>query len=194
MEAGSIRAFIGIALPPACQQQAERLGRAIAAIAAGPASPVRAATVHLTLKFLGDIPASGPHGIEAVTRALEGVVFAPFSLHFRGGGFFPDNRRPRVAWAGLDAGAGACQTLAAAVDAALTPLGIAPEARPYRPHLTLARLRQPGRDADWGQALRHLAEADWPVVPVTDFILWRSVLSPGGARHEPLARFSATGV
>ncbi|WP_029459496.1 RNA 2',3'-cyclic phosphodiesterase [Solidesulfovibrio alcoholivorans] len=192
MSATTVRAFVGIALPEACRALAARLGKGVAALSRGPASPVREATVHLTLKFLGDVPTAGPDGIDAVAAALGAVVFAPFALRFGGGGFFPDMVRPRVVWAGLAAGAPECQALAARVDAALAPCGIAPEARPYRPHLTLARLREPGRGGDWPGALTLLTDAVWPETPVAAMTLWRSLLSPAGARHEVMATFAAS--
>lgn len=192
MSATTVRAFVGIALPEACRALAARLGRGVAALSRGPASPVREGTAHLTLTFLGDVPATGPGGIDAVTEALAVITFAPFVLRFGGGGFFPDMARPRIVWAGLAMGALECQALAARVDAALAPCGIAPQARPYRPHLTLARLREPGRGGDWPGALALLTEAAWPETTVAAMTLWRSLLSPSGARHEIVATFAAT--
>ncbi|WP_428565521.1 MAG: RNA 2',3'-cyclic phosphodiesterase [Solidesulfovibrio sp. DCME] len=186
-----VRAFVGIALPRECREQAARLGAAVAGLARGAASPARAEAVHLTLRFLGDVPTGGPGGLPAITAALAAIPFAAFGLRFGGGGFFPDMARPRVAWAGLAVGAPECLALAAAVDTALVPLGLPPEARPYRPHLTLARLREPGRGGDWAGALGRLAAAAWPDLRVTACTLWRSVLSPTGARHEVLAVFPA---
>jgi 2'-5' RNA ligase len=192
MSATTVRAFVGIALPEACRALAARLGRGVAALSRGPASPVREGTVHLTLTFLGDVPATGPGGIGAVAEALAAIAFAPFALRFGGGGFFPDMARPRVAWAGLAMGAPECQALAARADAALAPCGIAPQARPYRPHLTLARLREPGRGGDWPGALKLLTDAAWPETTVAAMTLWRSLLSPSGARHAVVATFAAT--
>lgn len=192
MPATTVRAFVGIALPETCRALAARLGKGVAALSRGPASPVREATAHLTLKFLGDVPTTGPGGIDAVAAALGQVAFAPFALRFGGGGFFPEITRPRVVWAGLAAGAPECQALAARVDAALAPCGIAPEVRPYQPHLTLARLREPGRGGDWSGALTLLTEAVWPETTVTTMSLWRSLLSPVGARHEVVATIAAT--
>lgn len=186
-----VRAFVGIDLPPACKETAVRLAAAVAAASPRPLTPVRAATVHLTLHFLGDVPASGPDGIEAVRAALAALAFAPFSLRFAGGGFFPDMARPRVVWAGLAAGAPECQALAARIATALAELGLPADDKPYRPHLTLARLRTPGRNDDWSPVLRLLTAATWPEIPVTQATLWRSILGPGGARHVVLSNFGA---
>lgn len=186
-----VRAFVGIPLPDACRELAERLGRRITPLVRGTVSPVRAENVHLTLKFLGDVPEAGPCGIGAVAEALAGVAFPRFTLRFAGGGFFPGPDRPRVVWAALAEGAGACQALARAVEEALAPLGVAAEAKPFVAHLTLARLREPGRGGDWPAVLRLLAEAAWPAVEVGSLTLWRSVLGLGGTRHEALAAIPA---
>ncbi|MEA4855820.1 MAG: RNA 2',3'-cyclic phosphodiesterase [Solidesulfovibrio sp.] len=186
-----VRAFVGIDLPREGREQAARLGAALAGLAGGGVSPVRAEAVHLTLRFLGDVPATGPAGLGAIVTALAAVSFAPFSLRCGGGGFFPDMTRPRVAWAGLADGAPQCRALAAAVEAALVPLGFPPDPKPYRPHLTLARIRDAGRGRDWPGALRLVSEAAWPTFPVAAFTLWRSILAPAGARHEVLAVFAA---
>jgi 2'-5' RNA ligase len=186
-----VRAFVGIDLPPACKALAERLSRAVAAAAPRPVSRLRGDNVHLTLQFLGDVPADGPGGIPAVREALAAVAFAPFALRLAGGGFFPDALRPRVVWAGLAEGAPQCRALAGQVVAVLAPLGFPPEAKPYRPHLTLGRVRLPGR-GDWTAALRLLTGAVWPAMTVTSFTLWRSILSPAGARHDVLAVFPAS--
>uniref|UniRef100_I2Q6B8 RNA 2',3'-cyclic phosphodiesterase n=1 Tax=Desulfovibrio sp. U5L TaxID=596152 RepID=I2Q6B8_9BACT len=195
-----VRAFVGIPLPDACQDLAADLGRRLASLANGAASPAKAGNIHLTLKFLGNVPVGlsageadgGPDGLPAVAGALAAIPFAPFTLRLGGGGFFPGPARPRVVWAALADGAGPCHTLARAVEAAMAPLGFAPEPKPFTAHLTLARLREPGRGGDWPGMLRLLAAAGWPAVPVGSFTLWRSILGPAGARHEVLAEFPAT--
>lgn len=189
-----VRAFVGLALPQSCQEMAGRLGAALAPLCQGRLSRVRAGQAHITLKFLGETPVTGPTGIEAVAEALAGIRFAPFRLDFAGGGFFPGPKRPRVVWAGLREGASECRELAAAVDAALAPLGIAPEGTPFAAHLTLARIREPERGGDWPAMLALLTQAQWPPVPIAAMTLWRSVLSEHGARHEALREFPAAAI
>jgi 2'-5' RNA ligase len=187
----SCRAFVGIALPEVYQRELETLGRRLRPLAAGPVSWTRPGNWHVTLKFLGEVPGSGPGGLDAVKTALAGVVFAPFVLSGAGGGFFPSRQRPRVAWIGLDRGAEGCVGLAAAVDAALAPLGFAPERRPLTAHLTVARFREPGRAGDTAGLARELAAVRLPAVTVDTVTLWRSILGPAGARYEVLATVAA---
>ena len=160
-------------------------------MARGPLSVTRRGNAHLTLKFLGDVAA--PAGIAAVGAALSGVRFAPFALRLAGGGFFPGPDQPRVLWAGVVDGAGACRALAAQVETVLTPLGFPPEGRPYVAHLTLGRVKDPGRGGDWPGMARLLAQTVWPPAPVACFALYRSLLSSAGPRYEVLATFAASG-
>ena len=92
--------------------------------------------LHVTLKFIGETPAEKIEMIKDALAAIPGR--APFSINFRGFGFFPNARRPRVLWAGIESSA-ELAGLAAAVDTALHPLGIPREEREFTPHLTLAR-------------------------------------------------------
>ncbi|MFZ5811555.1 MAG: RNA 2',3'-cyclic phosphodiesterase [Thermodesulfobacteriota bacterium] len=192
-----IRAFIGIPLPPAYQDGLAALGPALAAAAPSGLGLTRPGAWHLTLKFLGDIPRQGPGGVEAVARTLEGVAWEGFALRGGGGGFFPGPGRPRVVYVGLAEGGPACRELAARVEAALAPLGVAPEGRAFTPHLTVARVRddrgrRKGRGS-WDEVAGRLAGAVWPRCAVDRFVLFRSVLGPRGPRYEVLREFLAGG-
>jgi RNA 2',3'-cyclic 3'-phosphodiesterase len=187
----TVRAFVGIPLPESCQTIVGDLVRRLTPLSRGPMPGTRPGNAHLTLKFLGNVPTDGPGGIVSVHEALETVAFAPFPLTFAGGGFFPGPTRPRVVWVGLAQGAGPCRTLAAAVEAALSPLGFAPEPRPFTAHLTLARLKDPGRGGDWPTMLRLFSETVWPDVTVSEFVLFRSRITQSGPRYEALATFAA---
>lgn len=108
--------------------------------------------LHVTLKFLGQIE---PVLVQRVGSLLAEVAsqHSAFELEVRGLGAFPTPRRARVIWAGLAAGAAELGRLAARVDAGLAELGFAPEARPFAAHVTLARVREPQRDAGLAAAL-----------------------------------------
>ena len=101
---------------------------------------VRLEGAHATLKFIGEV---SPAQAENIQEALGNIrASAPIDLRFQGLGFFPDARHPRVFWAGIEGGA-ALARLAAAIEDALAPLGIAREARDFHPHITLARFASP---------------------------------------------------
>jgi len=152
---------------------------------------VRIAGLHVTLKFIGETPSEKVDEIKAALRNIPPRV--PIAMNFGGLGFFPNARRPRVLWAGVEAGSDLA-ALAAAVDAALNPHGIQqPVDRRFTPHLTLARFK----DSPKVQALQAAIEKADPIefgsTTATEFHLYRSVLKPGGAEYTRLATFSFSG-
>ena len=150
------------------------------------ARPVARANQHVTVKFVGWVDAGllEPIGV-ALERALAGT--GALTLALAGLGAFPSPRRARVVWAGLAGDTARVAELAAAADAALEPLGVAAERRPFRAHVTLARLDPP----------RRLPEP-WPELPsaaglpfsADRVVLYRSHLGPGGPRYEELRAFA----
>src|SRR5258708_11560043 len=101
---------------------------------------VRSEGLHVTLKFIGE---ASQEKAEAIKAALATVpARSPIIMNFRGLGFFPNARRPRVLWAGIEADSGLA-ALAAAVETSLDQLGIRREERVFAPHLTLARFGTP---------------------------------------------------
>lgn len=137
----SIRSFIAIDLP-------SQVRRALASLQHGlmPSTPpgvkwVDTESLHLTLKFLGAVPANRLSLVsERLAVVVSGIV--PLSLGVEGLGAFPNPRHPRVVWAGLVGEVDRLLQLQRAIDSALSPLGFAKEDRPFVPHLTLARLRE----------------------------------------------------
>ncbi|HUI40684.1 MAG TPA: RNA 2',3'-cyclic phosphodiesterase [Terriglobia bacterium] len=142
--------------------------------------------VHVTLKFLGEIPAERVAAVTAALEALRG--FGRFEVEAKGFGFFPDARHPRVFWAGLEAPS-ALGELAGRVEAALAIIGFAAEDRPFRPHLTLARFRTPRADPDLAAALESTGSISLGRFEVDEFFLFESKLRPGGAEYLKLAAF-----
>ncbi len=182
-----VRSFVAIVL------NAE-VRAAVAAEIAGlrPLAPrvgwVAAPNLHLTLKFLGELP---PDALEQVkdglTEAVAGV--APFSLHFYGVGAFPGMARPRVLWVGVAEGGQVAQALQARVEAALRRRGFPGDERPFSPHLTIARVREPRGLAGLQEAMARDARMDFGRLEVRGLSLMRSDLSPAGSRYTELAIF-----
>ena len=126
---------------------------------------VRPEGIHLTLKFLGDVDAGL---VDRILGALEPTArgTGPFSLGLSGLGAFPSADSPRVVWVGLKGDLAPLGELQARIDRQLNAdLGFAPEGRPFRPHLTLGRLRQGASAAD----RRRVAEA------MSQITLWTDV-------------------
>ncbi len=143
------------------------------------ASWSRSSTIHLTLKFLGDVDeALVPEVVEAVGRAAG--ASSGFDMTTTRLGAFPSPRRPRVVWAGVDA-PDALYELQTAVDGELASLGFERERKRFHPHVTLGRLREPGADLSG-----LLAAVDVPreATSVDRVLVMKSTLRPSGAVHE----------
>lgn len=154
----------------------------------GGARWTRPEQLHITLRFLGDIPEAQ---LADLRERLRQVVVQGFALSLKGVGVFPPprSRKPaRVLWLGLEPPA-PLQALKLAIDAVLGP---DPEAaqRGFSPHLTVARLMdsKSRRDLD-GFLAKHAGLAAGPF-PVSGFHLYRSTLRPEGALHEIVESYS----
>jgi len=151
---------------------------------------VRIEGLHVTLKFIDE---TSPEKAAEIKTALASIPSrAAIHMNFRGLGFFPNERRPRVLWAGIEAGPDLA-ALAAAVETALGALGIPREERAFSPHLTLARFDTPrGLDA-LHAAIEKAGLLEFGVATAKEFHLYQSVLKPGGAEYTRLATFSFAG-
>ncbi len=146
--------------------------------------------IHITLKFLGDVL---PRQVDAIQSALARVVpqHAVFRLTATDLGVFPNLNRPSVLWVGLQGEMTQLHTLRDDVERVVAPLGFPTESRPFSPHLTLARLKDPSRAEV--EALRDVVRRD-PVgmlgeISVAEVSLMQSELSPRGPRYTRLAQF-----
>jgi len=181
-EAERIRSFIAVELAESVRAAIGTLQRGLAGVAAD-VRWVRTEAMHVTLKFLGAVEAPR---LERVHAAVAAALAAQPSLHLRahGVGAFPSLRRPRVLWVGLQAEG--LVGLAARVDAALTPLGFAPEARPFAPHVTLGRVNSlRGWDALEARLGAHLDD-DFGDSDLDAVTIFRSTLRPTGSIYTVL--------
>ncbi|MCH7841832.1 MAG: RNA 2',3'-cyclic phosphodiesterase [Chloroflexi bacterium] len=192
-----VRSFIAIPVPSEGIEALQEAVKSFEPEIGGSVRWVRPEGIHLTLKFMGDIP---PGTVERVLKTLPPVAarFNPFKLSLSGLGVFPNARSPRVLWAGLDGELEVLSALQLAIDDALGELGLPKEQRAFSPHLTLGRVR---RDVPEGQ-LRKIGEivagpissrlsatgrtAELPAAPSwsADTVnLMRTELDPAGSRH-----------
>lgn len=146
---------------------------------------------HLTLSFLGDVPR---RRLEDVSHAVREATsrHAPFAMAFRGMGAFPDPSRPRVVWLGIGEGREALEALAAAVRGRRVVLDLGSDGKPFRPHLTLARVRGDPRRAASSPLPdvleRHRDDAVGGTARVDEIAVVTSRLGAEGATHERIAR------
>lgn len=184
-----MRLFVALDIPESVRASLAALVSKLRAVCPS-ARWVRIEGLHVTLKFIGETPLEKAEAIKAALATVP--PRPPISIKFRGLGFFPNDRRPRVLWAGIEAGSGLV-VLAASVETSLDPLGIAREERAFSPHLTLARFDTPrGLDA-LHAAIEKSGQPEFGDTTATEFHLYRSVLKPGGAEYTRLATFSFAG-
>ncbi|HNP59546.1 MAG TPA: RNA 2',3'-cyclic phosphodiesterase [Nitrospirales bacterium] len=148
---------------------------------------VRPESIHLTLKFLGNVDASM---VDQVLTALEpiGKSQPPFTLEIQGLGVFPHVRRPRIFWIGCTGDIPALLNLVSGVEGALDPLEFPSEEKPYVPHLTLARIKHDNSQV--GKVLTHSGLLEQPqnlgILPVARITLFRSNVTTIGVEYIPL--------
>jgi len=183
-----LRSFIAIEMPAELQDAMDKstagLKKALARPLVHWATPHN---VHLTMKFLGDV---SPANLELLAQALkvETGQHAGFSLSIGGLGVFPNPRRPRIVWIGIEAPA-ALQALHHGIEAAAAHLGYEPENRPFSPHLTIGRVNQNASAAEVQQiraALEQTRVGALGAVAVEAVHIFKSDLQPGGAVYTHL--------
>jgi RNA 2',3'-cyclic 3'-phosphodiesterase len=181
-----MRLFVALDLPDAVRRT---LGELIAQLQpkSRAARWVRPESMHVTLKFLGHTDAEKLDSIRAALGAIHSGQ--PIELHFHGLGFFPNERRPRVIWSGMEATPNLFE-LAAHMEQAFEPLGFARESRAFVPHLTLARLNSSQGIENLVRAAEALQSYDFGSARETEFHLFESVLKRSGAEYKKLATYS----
>ncbi|MDX1706972.1 MAG: RNA 2',3'-cyclic phosphodiesterase [Desulfobacterales bacterium] len=175
----TFRAFVAIDLP-------ERVRSALGAVQQELRSAnfrvkwVRPASIHLTLKFLGDIDVARTEAVvEAMTLAANDS--SPLVLAPRGLGVFPNARRPRVIWVGLGGQLDLLKSLQRELEARLADLGFPEESRAFKGHLTLGRVKGKMAAGRLQEALDQLQRFESESFEVDRIILFKSVLQPKGA-------------
>jgi len=187
-----IRSFIAIELPHEVKSALAELQAGLQPDKQPSVKWVDPYSIHLTLKFLGDIAAAK---ISDITSTIEEASreIAPFSLEVKGLGVFPNFKRVRVVWVGVGGDTSRLKLLQQRIESNLVPFGFARESRPFTPHLTLARVREriaPTEQQSFGQLI---AEASFEAAhqfTVDSINLMRSQLTREGAIYRQLTAVS----
>jgi 2'-5' RNA ligase len=179
-----MRLFTGLDLPAEVIQSLDRLIAQLRPTARIKWSPP--ANLHVTTRFIGEWPESRLPELQAALAALPG--YPPIPIHVRNLGFFPNPHSPRVFWAAVEA-APDLAALAAETDRALDPLGLPPEGRPFSPHLTLARIKEPVPLQSLREAIAALPSLDFGSFTAASFFLYHSRPGPSGSVYTKLAEF-----
>jgi RNA 2',3'-cyclic 3'-phosphodiesterase len=194
MEREAIRSFIAIELPDGIRRELNAVEQKIQSLAGESARKtvrwVAASNMHLTLKFLGEVSSAN---LQMLTHVIKEAAshHAPFSFSVTGLGAFPNTRRPRVVWVGIEAPPDLL-AIQKAIETETRRLGYPAEERPFSPHLTLGRTAQnarPDEVARLAQALNEMKIGQLGSVNASELILFRSDLRPSGAVYTPLNHF-----
>lgn len=193
----TIRAFIAIELSAEARAAVAKLQNRLKTLV--PAQTVRwtaPENIHLTLHFLGNIEAGQVDSVKPLLHQ-SGSACPAFSLSLSGLGCFPNTRRPRIVWTGVQGQTQLLGKLHRDLGERLKVIGYTPEARPYAPHLTIGRVRD-GLAAQQltrlGQILAREGEkvAELAELRVVEIALMRSDLKLGGPVYTPLAQANLT--
>ena len=181
-----IRTFIAIELP---ERTVERLAAIQEELKQSRARVrwVKPGSIHLTLKFLGNVH---PEQVDDIAATAARVVRdeQPLTLCAGGLGAFPSQRKPRVIWVGLQGQVERLGRIQARLEKALQPLGFAPGKRPFRPHLTLGRIKDRRGLQNLVDALASLDVPEFNSFDADEIILYKSDLRPTGAIYTKLHR------
>jgi 2'-5' RNA ligase len=190
-----MRLFVALDIDDAIQQRLDDYVRTLMPRLPG-VRFVRSSTYHITLQFLGEVPAA-----DSIRTRLRDVHADAFAVTFAGVGFFPNEHAPRVFWAGVHAPA--LPALAAGVGKSLAALGFAQEAS-FHPHLTLARNgsgrprpvraeRPPTAFAQLPGIVASSPAPEFGTMTARQFFLYESKLSAGGPSYHKLESFELAG-
>ncbi len=185
----AIRTFIAIELPESVRSSLAQIQNELRKSEQASVKWVAPSSVHLTLKFLGDVDKSKVQALsEAISEASKKIT--PFQLNLEKPGAFPNLRNPRVIWVGLNGDIEILGRLQQNIENVLNPLGFPPEGRRFSPHLTLGRVRDKATSNDkrnLGEVVSSLKIISSATFEVQSVSLMRSVLSREGAIYSCLA-------
>jgi len=184
----AIRAFLAIDLPHEIRNEIAQIQNRLKNDLRGLIRWVRPEGIHLTLKFFGDIKGND---METVSRVMENQAgrINPLRFGIKNLGVFPDLKRPRVLWLGIDGDVESLIAFQKAMDRELYAHGFPIEDRPFRPHLTLARIREPKGLMGIAKLMENRDGYTAGCFDAAEIILFRSQLMPQGAVYTKLACF-----
>jgi 2'-5' RNA ligase len=176
------RTFVALLLPEGWMDYLAKLSRDLASGTSG-FSWVKPENFHMTVRFLGDLGDSGVRRVcDTVTEAASSLPAPKARLGELGA--FPNLARPRVLWLGFAEGGSELETVGTSVNDALRKAGFGPADKPFRPHLTLARVREGARGLD---LVRGAVIPPRPAAGLLDrIVVMKSELHPSGSRYTAL--------
>ena len=183
-----MRLFVAIDLPDSVKQQLEEIVTELSTCRAD-VRWVHSDSMHLTLKFLGNV---APQELVEIDRVLSRIVATtqPTQGRLRNVGSFPHLRRPRVLWIGVETHNGMLAALHADLDAALAKLGFSEGIRRFHPHITLGRMRGNRRLSTLREAVEKQSGHKAEIFKIRHLTLFESRQRHGSTRYTALSTHS----
>jgi RNA 2',3'-cyclic 3'-phosphodiesterase len=185
LPSGTRRLFLALDVPVGIREELGRTMREMRSLA----SAVRYVSedkLHMTLKFLGSVEDARVGQVGSTARSAA-IDFRPFEFHIRDLGAFPNESRPRILWAGFR-DSGEALALQARLEESLAPLGFPKEARPFRAHLTIGRVKMPAKMTGLMQWLDRNRDRQFGGGRAQEIVLYESRLRPEGPLYVPIER------
>lgn len=179
-----IRAFIAVEINDAVRTELAD-AQSILQEANGQVSWVRPQNIHCTLVFLGDIFTDTVNQVAAALDQAAGGC-KPFEVEIVGLGYFGSARSPRIIWAGITGRIDALIELQVKITAAVLQAGLKPDEKPFKPHLTIGRVRSNRNAADLVRALEKNRDKSFGVLAVRQVVLMKSALASTGPIYSSL--------
>ncbi len=185
-----MRLFIAIKSPENVRDNIQKLVREL-----GDHNPelrkanwVKPENLHLTLEFLGEV---AEQKVKSIARSLMQTAksYSPFTVSAQGAGAFPRRSRAHLFWAGVHDPENKLKSLAASIEKSCVSAGLAPNEKPFAPHITFARFSSPLLGVQAAKILEPHLERSFGDVAVDRFFLIHSALHPGGASYNDLREF-----
>jgi len=182
-----IRSFIAVEVPQSLRAKMEEVQRELKRTNAD-VRWVRPESIHLTLKFLGSV--SG-EDLEKLGAAIAPIIssWVSFEIRLQGLGCFPSSRNPRIVWVGIEQGSAEALSMQKAVENRAAEVGFPPETRPFKPHLTIGRVRSSRGKDSLAQAVENRRDVEIGPFRVNEVYLFKSELKPSGAVYTKLQTF-----
>ena len=185
-----MRTFIAIELPDNIKKEIEQLQAPFKKTGAF-VSWVKSANIHVTLKFLGEVPEGKINEVFSATeKALEGAK--KFTMSLKGTGVFPNLRRPRVIWIGSGSGEEELSHLAKRIEEEMKKIGFPKEKRKFSAHFTIGRVKSP-KNIEKLMELVESSDFQTEEIEVNEVVVMKSQLHSAGAIYTPLKKVLLSG-
>lgn len=145
--------------------------------------------MHLTLRFLGEIPQAT---VDRVKEAMQGLQFSPFEVEFSGLGAFPSLNRINVVWVGMKQGHEQLNEIFHQLEPKFRQIGLPPDDKGFSPHLTIARVRSGANRAALADYVSSMREQDFGKMPARTVRLKKSTLTPKGPVYTTIHEIVAS--